>query len=445
MIRVLAFTLVLSSMSAMMFNIVLPQISVDFALSLSQVSWVTSIYGLIYAIGSVIYGKLADSCKLKSLLTFGLSFFAIGSLVGLFAQAFWMVLVGRVLQAIGAAVIPAAAMLIPVRYFPAESRGRALGISATGLALGGALGPVVSALIISLVDWRWLFCVPLLIVFTLPFYRKYLGEEQGTGGKIDWIGAGLLAGTVALLMLAVTNGGWLQALGGLLFACLFYVRIRVTAEPFLSLRLFANKRYVLGLLIAVLVMGIGYSLPFLTPILLAEVNQLEPGVIGFAMVPAAVTAALLGRTGGRMADARGSSYVVGLAVGLLLACFVLLSVFVGASPVWIAVFLIFGTVGQIFMQIALNKAISQTLPKESTGVGMGLLTMLSFLTGALSTSIYSRVAELDVATAWNPLNMHANASVYSNLYLLLAVLQLGLLLLYRFSFDRKAVLQRRAA
>ena len=61
---------------------------------------------------------------------------------------------GRCLQAVGAGAIPATAVIIPVRYFASERRGKALGMMATGLALGGALGPVISALIVSVAQWR---------------------------------------------------------------------------------------------------------------------------------------------------------------------------------------------------------------------------------------------------------------------------------------------------
>ncbi|CAM3640539.1 MFS transporter [Marinicrinis lubricantis] len=88
LIVILAFTLVLSSMSATMFNIVLPEMSQEFALSFSQVSWIASSYMLIYAIGAVIYGRLADSYKLKNLLTFGLSLFVLGSIFGLLSQEY---------------------------------------------------------------------------------------------------------------------------------------------------------------------------------------------------------------------------------------------------------------------------------------------------------------------------------------------------------------------
>jgi DHA2 family metal-tetracycline-proton antiporter-like MFS transporter len=112
----------------------------------------------------------------------------------------WMVIAGRVLQSAGAAVIPATAMIIPVRYFPMEKRGRALGMVAVGLALGNAIAPIVGGLVSSVASWRLLFGLSILVLLTLPFYRKYLGNEQGNPGRIDYIGGALLGGTIAMLL-----------------------------------------------------------------------------------------------------------------------------------------------------------------------------------------------------------------------------------------------------
>lgn len=436
LIRILAFTMILSSMSATMFNIVLPEISRQFQLSFAQVSWVSSVYMLIYAIGSVIYGKLADTYKLKNLLTFGLLLFFVGSITGLSAQTYWMVLLGRILQAAGAAVIPATAMIIPVRYFPAESRGRALGITATGLAIGSAIGPVVSALIVSVFHWRWLFCIPLLILVTLPLYRKYLGNEQGQGGRIDWLGGGLLAGTVALLLLAVTQGGWIYGLGSFILFLLFLLRIRSAKEPFVQPRIFSNKSYSVGLVLGIFIVSVGYALPFLTPQLLADINGLAPGWIGFVMVPGAVVTAMLGGRGGKLADTKGTRYLFYMASTLLLLCFALLSTFAGISPFFIALFLIFGNVGQMFMQISLSKTISLSLPKEQTGVGMGLFSLLNFLSGAIATGVYGKAVDLGAGSSWNPLNLFQGASTYINIYIILCALQGGVLLLFLLQFGR---------
>lgn len=437
LIYILAFTMILSSMSATMFNIVLPKMGEEFRLSYSQVSWVSAIYLLIYAIGSAVYGKLADLFKLKNLITFGLLFFCIGSLIGLASQAYWMVLLGRILQACGAAVIPATAMIVPARYFPAERRGWALGITASGLAIGNAIGPVVSAMLVSFAHWRWLFCLPMLLVFTLPMYRKYLGDERGNGGKLDWIGGGLLAATVASLMLAVTFADGLPAAIGAISFLLFVIRIRKAETPFVNPGLFRNRSYSLGLIIAVLVMAVGYSLPFLTPQLLADVHKLSPGLIGFAMVPGAAVSAFLGRKAGKLADAKGNTALFTIAGGLLMVCFSLMSMFAGIPPAAVAVFLIFGNVGQMFMQIALSNTISRTLPKEQTGIGMGLLAMLNFLSGAVSTGIYSKVVDHGATFRLNPFYAFPDSYVYSNIYFVLALAVLGVWILYRAQFGSK--------
>ncbi|WP_425341228.1 MFS transporter [Brevibacillus borstelensis] len=427
LIRLLAVTLVISVMSATMFNIVLPEIRYEFHLSFAQVSWVSVSYMLIYAIGSVTYGKLADTYRLKSLLTFGLAAFALGSMIGLLAQAFWMVLAGRILQAVGASVIPATGMIIPIRYFPPESRGRALGISATGLALGGALAPIVAAFVVSFVHWRWLFCIPLLTLMTLPYYRKYLDDERGQESRLDWLGGGLLAGTVGLLLLAVTNGNWLLAAGGMIVLALFLVRIHHTAEPFVQPKLFQNKSYTLMLVLAFFASGIGYSLPFLSPQMLSHLNQLAPGGVGFVMVPAAIGSAILGRTGGKLADSKGNAFLFFTASALLFTCFVLLSTFAGFSPALIAVFLIFGNVGQTFMLIALSNTTSRLLPKEQVGVGMGMMSLLNFIAVAVFASVYSKVVDLGEAGGnVNAATSAGEAGIYSSIYFVLACLYIAM-------------------
>ncbi|GAB1532758.1 MULTISPECIES: MFS transporter [Brevibacillus] len=437
LIRILMFTLVISSMSALVFNIALPQISKEFGLSIAQVSWLSTAYGLLYAIGTVTYGKLADRYKLKNLLTFGLLVFTAGSFFGLVSDSFAMALFGRCLQAVGAAVIPATAMLIPLRYFPPESRGSVLGRTAVGLALGGALGPVVAALIVSFAHWRWLFSIPLLILLTLPFYRKYLEDEEiASGGKFDWVGGSLLAISVTSLLLGVTNGSWWFASGSLVTLLLFVVRIRSVADPFVQPKVFANKPYTIGIMMAFLINGMGISLYYLSPLLLAQVQQLSTSWIGFVMVPAAIASALLGRVGGKLADRRGNAFLYFVASSLLIGCFGLLSTFTSASVISIALFLILGNVGQSFMQISMANSISRTLTKEQAGVGMGIFSMLSFISMGIASAVYSKVIDLGATTIWNPLNSYTSGLIYSNIYWLMALMHVCLMVFYYFQFGR---------
>ncbi|MFC0215074.1 MFS transporter [Paenibacillus chartarius] len=428
LIRLLMITMMLSSMSAMMFTIVLPRISQEFGLTMAEVSWLTSAYTLIYAIGTVTYGKLADRYALKHLLTFGLLVFAAGSLFGLVSQSYGAALAARCLQAAGAAAVPATATLIPVRYVAPERRGAALGTLMSGLALGSVLGPIVTSLIVSVAHWRWLFVIPLLLLLTLPYYYRYLGNDKGEAKPFDWIGGGLLGGAVTLLLLGITNGSWGAAFGFAVVLFIFVLRIRSVKEPFVKPELFRNRHYTMGVAQAACIIAIGTSFFYLTPILLSEVQKLPPYWIGFVMMPAAAASALLGRRGGKLADRKGNPALFYTASGLLLACFLLMSTFTAAAPVWLAAILILGNVGQSFMQIAMSNSVSQVLPKEQSGVGMGLFGMLNFLSMGIATGVYGKLVDIGAAAPWNPVNGQASGAIFSNVYLILAALHAGILL-----------------
>ncbi|UWG96465.1 MFS transporter [Dehalobacter sp. DCM] len=442
LIRVLALILVFSVMNATIFNIVLPVISLEYHLSPSQVSWILTSYMIVYAVGSVIYGKLADQYRLKDLLTFGLLFFAIGSIVGFLANQFWMIILARVLQAVGASVIPATAMIIPVRYFAPERRGKALGTSAMGLALGSAIGPIVAGLVTTFLNWHFLFFLSLLPLITLPLFRKYLDNERKQAGRIDFLGGGLLAGTVTLLLLAITMGK------GLLFAAfvavlsLFVFWIQRAKEPFIQPSLFQNRKYAIGLILVFLTNAFAFAMPFMTPLFLAKVNHLTPALIGLIMFPGALSSALMGRKGGQLADKKGNKLLVYTAASLIFFCYILLSSVVGVSPVFIVFILIFGNLGQTFMSIAMSNTVSQTLAREQVGIGMGLYAMLNFISGATSTSLIGKILDKNITEFhFNPLIESSAGYIYSNIFFVFAFLIVIVAFLYKkqFGTSRKTV------
>jgi len=439
LLGLLVFTLVISVMNATMFNVVLPVISEQFRLLPSQVSWIISGYMIVYAIGSVTYGKLTDRYSLKNLLTFGLLLFAAGSFVGLVSTQYWMVIVGRIVQATGASVIPAVAMIVPVRYFQPERRGRALGTVAIGFALGLALGPIIAGVVSSTWNWRVLFMVSLLSLLTLPVYRRYLDDDKREAGKMDFLGGSLLAGTVSILLLALTNENiWLAVAGAISFFG-FILRIRYASAPFINPAIFRNKSFSFSLILSFIMVGIGFSIYFLMPQLLSTVNHLSPIFIGTTMLPSALVAAFLGRLGGKLADEKGNPFLIYTAAALLIIGFVCLSSIVGMSPAFIAIFLIFGVLGQSFMQIALSNTVSRTLSKEHVGMGMGLFSMITFISSATSATAIGKVLDLGAFTVrLNPIPHNRSTFVYSDIFMALAVLALVMVTIYYAKIDRAA-------
>jgi DHA2 family metal-tetracycline-proton antiporter-like MFS transporter len=437
LVQVLFFTLILSVMNATMFNVALPTIGHEFQLSASQVSWIVTAYIIVYAIGSVTYGKLADKYRLKDLLTVGLTFFAVGSLLGFFATHYWMIIVGRVLQSMGASVIPATGMIIPVRYFSPETRGRALGITSSGLALGTALGPIVAGFVTSMASWRYLFLLSVLSLLTLPFYRKYLDDEKGSASKTDIWGGVLLAVTVAVLLLGITSGAAMMFVVGAVLFVIFLLHIRRASQPFIQPAIFKNKHYSIGLLVSFISSGLSFGIPFLTPQMLTHLNGLSPVLIGFVMFPGAIVAARLGRTGGRLADKRGNTFLIFIALALQFSFFFLLSIMAGIQPSVLWIFLIFGNIGVTFMQIGMANTVSRTLAKDQAGVGMGLYMMVNFIAGSIATAVIGKMLDSGSSPVpLNPLLLTPSAALYSDIFLVLALFVVVNAVLFYSQFGR---------
>ncbi|AEN88483.1 Major facilitator family transporter [Priestia megaterium WSH-002] len=419
LIIVLACTLVFSSMSATMFNVALPSITHELSLTPSQAAWIITSYMIIYAIGSVAYGRLADQYKLKNLLTAGLLFFAVGSVIGFFSTNFAFIISARVLQAVGASVFPASAMLIPSRYFPPEVRGKALGITSTGLSLGVAVGPIIAGVITTSLHWHYLFAVSIIPVVAIPFFRTYLDDTKGNAAKLDYLGAALLAGMVTFVLLGISMQHLYYFIISILLLGLFSWRISKAQEPFIKAELFKNKRYSVILLLFACSSGIGFGLPYLTPLLLADVNHLSAFTSSLFMFPGAAITALLAKKGGELADKKGNVVLAYIALSCYFICFISLSIIVGHSPYLIMVAIIFGYIAQSFCQMSLANTVSQVLPSTQTGVGMGLFMLTNFVGSSIATTLMG-----------TSLNDHNGVSGYTNIYIILSIIVVGMGIIY---------------
>jgi len=423
LVYALSFVLFFSVMNATMFNVALPSIAGEFRLPSSAVSWVATIYSVLYALGSLLFGKLADRLPLKRLITVGLLAFASGSAIGVFADSYAMLLTARVIQAAGASCVPALVMLIPIRFYPPERRGRVMGTIASTLAFSAGIGPIVGGFIAGQFHWSGMFLVSLLAPVALPFIRRALPDEPvRDGGQVDWYGAGLLGAAVTLLMLSVTQwNGW-YLLGSAALAALFVIRSRKAPHPFVQLSLFRNADYTCGLIVSFSALFAVFGLFLMTPMMLGnpEGHGLDAQAIGFVLFPGAMSAALLGRFGGGLVDRRGTRFALFVALGFIGAGMLALSLLSAADAWVIALLLPLINAPFTFVQTAMAKSVSSTLPREQSGVGMGMYNLVNFLSGAISGAIVSKLIEFDLSG----LNAFAlvQPSTYGAVYLLLALL-----------------------
>ena len=433
-IPLLSFCIFFNVLNGTMFNVAIPSIAEQFQLLPSQVSWVVTGYIILFAIGSVTYGKLADSYPVKNLITIGLLLFNLGSLIGFLSNWYPMLIAARLIQASGAGAVPALAMLIATRYFPANSRGRVLGVVASTVAFGSGIGPILGGFITGTFHWRFLFLFSLISFVAVFLFRKWLpAEETKEVSKFDIAGAVLLGGGISFLLLSFTQSNtWYFPVSIVLLAT-FIIHIRKVKNPLIQPALFRIAAYRNGLIAGFLAVGTVFGMMLMIPLMLHEVNGLDSKQIGYIMFPGAISAALFGMVSGRMADKIGSIPIVGAGLGLLLLGYFLLSTFVGWNAWIIALILIICYTGFSSIQSSLANTISNTLPVDQTGVGMGLYNLVFFISGAFGSSIVGKL--LDYSTmgfTLNPLNQ--NSSVYSNIFVMFiaVVLSAGIVYIYTF-------------
>lgn len=421
-----------------MFNVAIPVIKAEYSLLPSEASWIITAYIVVFALGSIIYGKLSDSHRIRSLITLGLVLFNLGSLLGAVTVNYPMLLAARVVQASGASAIPALSMIVSTRYLPSHLKGRAMGAVASTVAFSGGVGPILGGFIAGRFHWRYLFLLTLMTLLVLPYLVRMLPLHRPRGaGRFDRAGAAILAASISLVLLYVTQG-ILWAMGlGLLSLAWFIHHIRRAPYPFIEPSLLFNVRYRNTIMLTFITTGVVFGMFFLIPMMLSDLYGLGPESIGLVMFPGAMSAAIMGTLGGRLADSRGGRFVVYLGLAIYATSFIVLSSVAGMGPRVIAVVLVLSYVGFAFLQSSLPHTASSELAPEHTGIGMGIYTLVFFIAGAFSAAVIGKVLDMTEAGGCiNPLVLSCGPRtwLYSNILLAMSAVLAAGAAMFRWTF-----------
>jgi len=427
-----------SVLNGMMFNVVIPDIALEFDLLPSEVSWVMTGYILLFGLGSLFYGRLADQRSVRGLITLGLILLNAGSLVGFFSSSYPMLIVARLIQASGGGAIPALAMLVATKYMPPESRGKVLGIIASTVALAAGVGPILGGFVAAALNWRHLFLMTLVTILVIPSLRRMLPDERGKDTRFDVAGSVLVGLGLAFLLFAFTQGRWWLILPGLALLGLFAARQEHTEVPLVPPQVYRNRLFRNTAVVTFCAVGSIFAMMFMTPLMLSAVNGIGVFAIGLALFPGALSAALMGTVGGHLLDRKGGAFVATTGLVLVIAGYLLLSTFAGGPVFLVAAVLVVAYIGFAFLQSSLPHTASSTLPAELTGVGMGFYNLVFFMSGAFSASVVGRILDVHSGSfCINPLASCAPGWAYSNIYLGLAAFSLAALALYRTTFRKE--------
>jgi len=433
------FVIFFAILNESVFNVSTPNIAEQFQLNASQVSWVVTIFLIVFGMGTVIFGKLSDMFSIKRLITIGIGVYSVGSVLGFALQSWYpAVILSRAVQGAGGAAIPALVFVMVARFFSQEERGKMFGIITSIASFAVGIGPVLGGYISGSFHWAYLFLIPLPVVVAIPFFRKLLPDEDRGAGSLDIRGAALLGVVITTLVLFTSAGNWLYLVGALAALVAFIVHIRRAKEPFIEPALFKNPLYRSALVIGFLIFGTVISIMFVIPLMLRDIYGLQTDQIGLLMFPGAFSAVIFGGIAGRLTVKKGSHFVVYLGLGLVALSLLMQSSAVGLWVWYLGEALIMMYIGFSFVQTALTESVTQILPMEQIGVGMGLFNMTSIISGAVVTALVAKLMEKKLlAFPLHPLLSDSQSFVYGNLILLLACVVMGSVVYYFLSFGKQ--------
>ena len=374
----------LDSLEISIVAVILPTLVSEFQVGFTLVQWVVLSFTLTKTAIVLSVGRLGDMIGKRPVFLVGTVAFMVGSVLAGLAPNIELLLIFRVLQAVGGAFATALSMGILTEIFPASERGKALGMFSASVSLGGIAGPFLGGILLDFLSWRWIFFIGIpisCVSFSLAW--RYLPDSAPSGRqRFDWTGSFSLAACLLTLMLFLTFGqraGYrspamlgLFALSLLAFA-LFMRTERRVQDPLLNLAIFKSVQFSLNLsmrLISFIVIGGVY---LLLPFYLTNALKLEPVVVGLLLTTTWVSFGVASPVAGILSDRFGYRRIAGAGLVLMaLGCYTVSTLGVDTSiPGYVLRVSTLG-LGMGLFQSPNNSAVMGSAPRERLGVASGI-------------------------------------------------------------------------
>ncbi len=408
-------------------NVAFPSIKASFPeVSTTSLSWVLSAYSVVFGALLLGAGRIADRSGRRRWFLRGIAVFTLGSLLCGVATSPWMLIGGRVVQAVGAALLMPASLALLLAATAPSLRAQAVAMWGGISALAVATGPSLGAVLIDAGGWRWAFFINLPVLLVVAVVTRRVVTESVVGGPPpDLLGVALLSLSVATLALGITQGddwGWtstavLASFGAsLVLGVSAWRRARVHPAAAIDLTLFENRTVALANA-ATVAYAVGFFAMLLANVLfLTTVWDYSILKAGLAITPGPLVVAALSRSTGALAGRIGYRPV--LVVGSLIFATAQLwcVAFMPLTPDywgrWLPASLLTG-VGVALTFPVLSAAAVAGLPAERFGVGGALNQTARQMGGVLGVALL-------VSILGTPTSPEAALDAFQNVWLMSA-------------------------
>jgi EmrB/QacA subfamily drug resistance transporter len=431
-----------SIMSSTIVNVAIPDMSHAFSLGQERAQWVSSGFMVAMTVAMLTTPWLLGRFGYRRIYAGTMVLLMAGGILGGVAGNFSLVLAARVAEGLAAGAVQPIPAIIILRAFEPHEQGRASGIFGMGVVLAPAIGPSIGGVLVDLFGWRSIFfmVVPFCLA-SLWLAFKFVpdtapgGAAAARGKRLDWIGLALgAAGTLCLLNgLVELHGGaftaWplLAAAAGSVIAFLWWQKRQAArgGEPLMDLRLFADRRFAMGSIVAVIYGTALFGSTYLLPVYMQLGLKLAASLVGTILLPAGLVLAVCMVVVGRLADRLPTHVLVTIGLAILALSFALMSTVPMAHPIVpLVAWAVLGRVGLGFILPSLNIGSMRTLDKALIPQGSSAINFMRMLGGATGVSLCGIFLEWRIAahgdSLSNPVTSAARIAAFEESFWLLA-------------------------
>ena len=411
---IMVFGTFFSLLCSTLMNIALPTFMNVFHISEAQVQWVTNGYMLVNSLMIPVSSFLIKRFPFKNLFIIFSGIFLLGTIIGAIAWSFNLVVIARMIQALGAGMMMPLVNVLAIRYAKPGKKGQIMGIIGLAFNCAPILGPAISGFLLHFFSWRYLFLliIPFAVITLLLSFFLLPKIPHNEHPRFNTLALILITGGLWSLLMGLSNVSNNHLLSfnvagyvliGLVFLLLFFLNQRHSNRQLINFGIFSHKQFVFATVINMLITSTMYGNAILIPLLVQIVLGKSTVISAIAVLPGAILTGLLSTTSGRFYDIYPIKILVG--TGLIIDIIGTIGqAAIGArsSVLMITLFQTIRQFGLVTMLIPLQTQALSLLPNEIVPDAVATFNTLRQIAAAFGTALIVSIVGIVNHLVHNP-------------------------------------------
>jgi len=385
-------------------SVAIPHLMADLNVAASLAQWLTTAFLLTMAVVIPVTGFLLQRINTRPIFMLAMSTFAVGTLVCAVSPGIELLIFGRVVQAVGTAIMMPLLMTTVMTLVPPLQRGRTMGNISIVMSVAPAIGPTIAGLILTYLDWRWMFILvlPIALVALALGYARIQNVTTPRYAPLDVISVILSALAFGGLVYGLSSLGeaahaasvvpsWAPIAIGLVAMAIFVARqltLQKQDRALLDLRTFGSLNYTLSVMMMAVAMMALFGTVILLPIYTQNVVGIDTLQTGLLLLPGSLLMGVMGPIVGRLYDRYGTTPLLVPGTILVATVMWLLTLVDQNTPIWgILAGHVTISVGLALMFTPLFTASLSSLPMQLYSHGSAILGSAQQVAGAAGVAL----------------------------------------------------------